>query len=199
MQGGGTDEPRLSSGSNKFIWFQGKLVRKLTLRQFLTLSIRKVCKVIFSKSLNPSRVEQNYTIYIKMAKTIYWNKKCKFLTYHKVLKTRPWFKFRMFENEKPEIVLKTVKGFNMERTPFIILIVERSLKLGIVVLAILFIVFIINLCSRIWAEIIKIQSFNLCPFLTLSVRNGSSVSFGTNVPCNRPDIFCPFSVTNYYR
>ena len=41
----------------------------------------------------------------------------------------------MFENEKPDIVLKTAKGFNMERTPFIILIVERILKLGIVVLA----------------------------------------------------------------
>ena len=26
------------------------------------------------------------------------------------------------------------------------------------------------------------MSFNLCPFLTLSVRNGPSVSFGTNVP-----------------
>ena len=35
----------------------------------------------------------------------------------------------MFENEKPDIVLKTAKGFNMERTPFIILIVERILKL----------------------------------------------------------------------
>ena len=27
------------------------------------------------------------------------------------------------------------------------------------------------------------QSFNLGPFLTLSVRNGPSFSFGTNVPC----------------
>ena len=28
----------------------------------------------------------------------------------------------MFENGKPDIVLKTVKGFNIKRTPFIILI-----------------------------------------------------------------------------
>ena len=28
----------------------------------------------------------------------------------------------------------------------------------------------------------KTQSFNLCPFLTLSVRNGPSASFGTDVP-----------------
>ena len=30
----------------------------------------------------------------------------------------------------------------------------------------------------------KPKSFNLCLFLTLSVRNGPSVSFETNVPCN---------------
>ena len=33
------------------------------------------------------------------------------------------------------------------------------------------------------AGILKPQSFNLCPFLTLSVRNGPSVSLGSNVPC----------------
>ena len=43
----------------------------------------------------------------------------------------------MFENGKPDIVLKTVKGFNIERTPFIILIPENSFKLGSVVLVML--------------------------------------------------------------
>ena len=43
----------------------------------------------------------------------------------------------MFENEKPDIFLKTVKGFYIERTPFIILIPENSFKLGIVVLVML--------------------------------------------------------------
>ena len=43
----------------------------------------------------------------------------------------------MFENGKPDIVLKMVKGFNIERTPFIILIPENSFKLGIVVLVML--------------------------------------------------------------
>ena len=32
-------------------------------------------------------------------------------------------------------------------------------------------------------RILKTQSFKLCPFLTLSVRNGPSVCFATNVPC----------------
>ena len=36
----------------------------------------------------------------------------------------------MFENGKPDIVLKTVKGFNLKRTPFIILILENSLNVG---------------------------------------------------------------------
>ena len=40
----------------------------------------------------------------------------------------------MFENGKPNIVLKTVKRFNIKRTPIIILIKEKSLKLEIVVL-----------------------------------------------------------------
>ena len=43
----------------------------------------------------------------------------------------------MFENGKPDIVFKTVKGFNIERTPFVILIPENSFKLGIVVLVML--------------------------------------------------------------
>ena len=41
----------------------------------------------------------------------------------------------MLENGKPDIVLKTVKGFNIKRTPFIIQ--ESSFKLGIVVLVML--------------------------------------------------------------
>ena len=35
----------------------------------------------------------------------------------------------MYENRKPDIVLKTVNGFNIKRTPVLILISERSLKL----------------------------------------------------------------------
>ena len=44
----------------------------------------------------------------------------------------------MFENGKPDIVLKTVKGFYMKRTSFIISIPENTFKLGIVVLVILY-------------------------------------------------------------
>ena len=91
----------------------------------------------------------------------------------------------MFENGKLDIVLKTVKGINVKRTPFIILIQESSFKLGIVVLVMLKKMLIIVLLSTlisIWTGILKTQSYNLCPFLTLSVRNGPSVSFGTNVP-----------------
>ena len=36
----------------------------------------------------------------------------------------------MFENGKPDVVLKTVEGFNIKRTPSIILIQENSFKLG---------------------------------------------------------------------
>ena len=43
----------------------------------------------------------------------------------------------MFENWKPDIVLKTVKGFYIKRNPFLILIPENSFKLGIVVLVML--------------------------------------------------------------
>jgi len=43
----------------------------------------------------------------------------------------------MFENGKPDIVMKTIKGFNIKRTPFIILFPEISLKLGIVILGML--------------------------------------------------------------
>jgi hypothetical protein len=58
--------------------FQGKLVPKLTLGPFLTLSVRNwqnLQSYLFQEyiSLNPSRVEQNYSPYIykKRAKNIY--------------------------------------------------------------------------------------------------------------------------------
>ena len=58
----------------------------------------------------------------------------------------------MFENGKPDIVLKTVKGSIIKKTPVIILISERSLNLGIVVLVMLnkmlVIVFTINFNCR---------------------------------------------------
>ena len=49
--------------------FQGKLVPKLTLGPFLTLSVRNgpnLQSYLFQAyiSLNPSRVEQNYTIHL---------------------------------------------------------------------------------------------------------------------------------------
>ena len=59
-----------------------------------------------------------------------------------------------FENGKPDIFLKKVKGFNIKRTSFKILISEKSFKLGIVVLVILYnivfivIVFTLNMQGR---------------------------------------------------
>ena len=58
----------------------------------------------------------------------------------------------MFENVKPDIVLKTAKGFNIKRTPFIILIPENSFKLGTVVLVMLnkmLVIGLISFCSHI--------------------------------------------------
>ena len=46
----------------------------------------------------------------------------------------------MFENEKPDIILKTLKRFNIKRTPIII-----SLKLGIV-----FLVMINNILVKVF-------------------------------------------------
>jgi len=43
----------------------------------------------------------------------------------------------MFEHRKPDIILKRAKGFDMKRTPIIILIPENSYKFGIVVIVIL--------------------------------------------------------------
>ena len=54
----------------------------------------------------------------------------------------------MFENGKPNIVLKMVKRYTIKRTPIIIFIFKKSLKFGIVVLdmlnKMLVIVFIID-------------------------------------------------------
>ncbi len=59
----------------------------------------------------------------------------------------------MFKNGKPDIVLKTVKGFDIKRTPFTFFIQENSLKFGIGVLVmiykILVIVFTINFYFKI--------------------------------------------------
>ena len=46
----------------------------------------------------------------------------------------------------------------------------------------LLVIVFIRLLLWIWAGIPKTQFFNLCPFLTLSVGNRPSVSFGTHVP-----------------
>ena len=46
-----------------------------------------------------------------------------------VLKTQQCFKFRMFENGKPDIAWKMVKRFHLKRTPIIILI-EKKFKIG---------------------------------------------------------------------
>ena len=56
--------------------FQGIVVPKLILGPFLTMSVRNgpnlQSYLFMSISLNPRRVEQNYTIYVqKTAKTIY--------------------------------------------------------------------------------------------------------------------------------
>ena len=51
------------------------------------------------------------------------------------LENAPMFQIQdMLENGKPNIVLKTVKRFNIKRTRIIIFISEKSLKLGMVVL-----------------------------------------------------------------
>ena len=73
----------------------------------------------------------------------------------------------MFENGKSDIVLKTVTGFSIKRTPFIILISENSFKLGIVVLVMLnkmlFIVFIIDVYSK-YGPGSKIPSLSICVY-----------------------------------
>ena len=62
--------------------------------------------------------------------------KVSFVLYSRLFsKTRQCFKFKIWktENGKPDIVWKTVKRVNSKRTPIIILIL-KSLKLGIAVL-----------------------------------------------------------------
>ena len=80
----------------------------------------------------------------------------------------------MLENGKPDIVLKTVKGFNIKRTTFIILTLENNFKLGMVVFVMLnkmlIKVFINDFYSRYGLGSQK-PSLSIC------------VSFGTNVPC----------------
>ena len=65
----------------------------------------------------------------------------------------------MLENEKPDIVLKTAKRFNIKITPnFIISIPEKSLKLEIVFLVmlnIMLISFYYRLLLSIWAGILN--------------------------------------------
>ena len=74
--------PFLFSSIFQPLEIQGKLVPKLTLSPFLTLSARNgpnLQSYLFQAyiSWNPSRVKQNYTIHLlEMNKTIYWNKKC---------------------------------------------------------------------------------------------------------------------------
>ena len=85
----------------------------------------------------------------------------------------------MFENGTPDIVLKTVKRFNIKNSFYNFdlkkvynwELLSSSINIGYS--------FYNRLLLWIWAGIPKTQSFNLCPFLTLSVR------FETNVPCIR--------------
>ena len=82
---------------------------------------------------------------------------------------------------------KRSRFFTLIITPYIILISENSFKLGIVIFVMLNEMLVKVLLSTFTLDIgwdPKTQSFNLCPFLTLSVRNGPSVSFETNVPWN---------------
>ena len=86
----------------------------------------------------------------------------------------------MFENGKPDIVMKTVKGFNIKRTTFIILMTENNFNWEL-------------LSSSCWLQFL-ISTFTLDPDRdsknpvfkkqTLIVRIVPSVSFRNNVPCN---------------
>ena len=87
----------------------------------------------------------------------------------------------MFENGKADIVLKTVNGFSIKRTTFIILNSENIWKLEIFVL-VMRSSFNCRFLFSIWAGILKTRSFNLCPFLKLSVKNGPMVRFGLTSP-----------------
>ena len=75
---------------SKCFLMQWKLVPKLTLGPFLTLSFQNgpnLQSYLFQAyiSLNSSKVQQNYTMHLlKMAKTNYWNKKCQLQTNNKL-------------------------------------------------------------------------------------------------------------------
>jgi len=103
-----------------------------------------------------------------------------------VSKTRQWFKSRICSKIEN---LENGEGFYFKKSPFYNFDFRKCFKLVFVVIVIfnemLVIVFIIDFYPRYGPGVgtLKTQSFNLCPFLTLSVKNGSSVSFGTNVPC----------------
>ena len=82
--------------------------------------------------------------------------------------------------------LENGHSFSIKRTSSNILFSSNSLKLGIVVLVMFnkLLVIVYRFLPWIWAGIPKTQCFNLCPFLTLIVRNGPGISFWTKVPCN---------------
>ena len=58
-------------------------------------------------------------------------------------KTGKWVLSRKRENGKPDIVLKTVKGFDIKRTPFTFFIRENSLNFGIGVLVMIYKILVI--------------------------------------------------------
>ena len=72
----------------------------------------------------------------------------------------------MFENGKPDIVLKTAKRFNIIRTPIIILI-QNKFKIVVPVmfnkmLVLVFNILLIDFYSGIWAGITRIPSLSIC-------------------------------------
>ena len=91
-------------------------------------------------------------------------------------KTRQTFKFRIC-SKMENLALSCFKINNF----FIILILENNLILGIVVLVMfntmLVLVFYYLLFILILDGLLQPQSFNMCPFLPLSVRNGPCQSW----------------------
>ena len=79
-------------------------------------------------------------------------------------------------------------------------ILEDSIKFGIVTSWNVGYSFYYRLLLSIWAGILKPQSFIFYQFLTLSVRDGPSVSFGTNVPWSIIYIiYLPFPLVEHPR
>ena len=73
----------------------------------------------------------------------------------------------MFENGKPDIVLKTAKRFNIIRTLIMILIQKKKFKIVVLVmfnkmLVIVFNILLIDFYSGIWAGITRIPSLLIC-------------------------------------